>query len=308
MKHSNFKTGLIIAILMLPINILMAQNDILLTQQWLSRINQNPAATGNSNNVDVFVLMRQQWSGFDDAPSTQVLNIHNYFDRIRSGLGLTAIHDKTGVGDNTINAKIAYAFHINFGENWLLSMGLSGGIIQKTFDPTKHFFIDETDPGIPQEKTSKLSPDFDFGFELTSQRFIIGASATHLSRLPDDETTLKVAQQYYAYASYKQPLGESFDLIAGVRGSNFDQAVFLDYSLTAMLLKKYWIGAAFRPDNAVAGMIGLQAGFIRVGYSYDHSIGKTGSLAKNSHEIMVSLKIGKPQKVIKTKSPRFIEE
>ena len=285
-----------------------AQNDVLLTQQWLSRMNQNPAATGNSDNIDIFVLARQQWTGFDDAPSTQVLNIHNYFHRIRSGVGLSATHDETGVGNRMINAKLAYAYHVNLGESWLLSLGLSGGIIQNTFDPSKHFYIDITDPQLATlEKTSRLEPDFDFGIELSSQRLLFGASVTHIARLPDNASTLKIAQQYFGYVNYKQPIGSSFDLIAGVRGTNFDEAYFIDFSLTGLLLKKYWLGAMFRPDNAVAGMIGFQLGFVRLGYSYDYSIGNISSLAKNSHEIMLSFKIGKPKRIINTKSPRFIE-
>ena len=308
---SNFWEIIIITffVLFLSVNSIHAQNDVLLTQQWLSRINQNPAATGNSDNIDIFVLARQQWTGFEDAPSTQVLNIHNYFHRIRSGLGLSATYDETGVGNRMINAKLAYAYHVNLGEKWLLSLGLSGGILQNSFDPSKHFYIDTTDPQLATlEKTSPIDPDFDFGIELNSQRFLFGASVTHIARLPDDASTLKIAQQYFGYVNYKQPIGESFDLVAGIRGTNFDESYFLDFSLTGLILKKYWLGAMFRPDNAVAGMVGFHLGFLRLGYSYDHSIGKTASLAKNSHEIMLSFKIGKTKKTINTKSPRFIEE
>ncbi len=289
------------------VNCVFAQTDALLTQQWFSRINMNPAATGNSDNIDVFVLARQQWAGFEDAPETGVVNVHSYFDRIRSGLGLTATYDKIGIGNTTINAKLAYAFHFNIGENWLMSLGLAGGAEQRVFDPSKQFFIDANDPDIPYEKISKWSPDVDFGFELSSERFLIGASVTHLLKLPDQTSTSYDGQQYYAYARYKQPVGESVALIAGVRGSNFDSKYFIDANLTAMFFDKFWIGGAFRPDNAVAGFAGIQISFFRLGYAYDYSIGSTASLAKNSHEIMVSLKIGKPKKTVSTKSPRFIE-
>ncbi len=289
---------------------IFAQTDPLLTQQWLSRINMNPAATGNSDNIDIFVLLRQQWEGFENAPETGVVNLHNYFDRIYSGVGLTATYDKIGIGNTTVNAKLAYAFHFNLGNNWLMSLGLSGGIEQRVFDPTKNFFITDVgiDPAIPTEKLSQISPDVDFGFEISSKRFLLGASATHLLKLPDEGTTMRDAQQYYAYLRYKQPLGESVALIAGVRGTTFTTMYFLDANLTAMFFDKFWIGASYRPDNAVAGFAGFQISFFRLGYAYDYSIGKTASLAKNSHEIMVSLKIGKPKKAINTKSPRFIEE
>ena len=285
-----------------------AQNDVLLTQQWFSRINQNPAATGNSDDIDIFILARQQWMGFENAPSTQVLNIHNYFYGIHSGLGLTAIRDETGVGNRMVNAKLAYAYHVNLGEKWLLSLGLSAGMIQNTFDPSGHFFID-SDPLLETlEKTNRLEPDVDFGVELSSGRLLFGASVTHITRLPDAATTLKLSQQYFGYVRYKQPIGRSFDLITGIRGANFDAAPFVDFSLAGLLLKKYWIGAMYRHDNAVAAMIGMQMGFIRLGYAYDYSIGSAASLAKNSHEIMISFKITKPPKKIHTKSPRFIEE
>ena len=284
-----------------------AQNDVLLTQQWLSRINQNPAATGNSNNIDVFILARQQWMGFENAPSTQALNIHNYFYGIRSGLGLTAIRDETGVGNRTINAKLAYAYHTNLSDDWLLSLGLSAGVIQNTFDPAAHFFVG-SDPQLEKlEKTNRFEPDFDFGVELSSGRFLFGASVTHIARLPNRATTVKLSQQYFGYMSYKQPIDQRLDLIFGLRGTNFDHSPFFDISLSAFLLKKYWLGAMFRPDNAVAAMLGMQIGFVRFGYAYDYSIGSAASLARNSHEIMISFKIGKPRKITHTKSPRFIE-
>ena len=285
-----------------------AQNDALFTQQWISRINQNPAATGNSNDIDVFLLARQQWVGFEGAPQTQLLNIHNYFYSIQSGMGLTFLRDETGVGNKLLNAKLSYAYHVNLGIDWLLSLGLSGGIIQKTFDPFKHFYINENDPQlINLEKINTLKPDFDFGFELSSDKFLLGASITHITYLPYNSSSMKISQQYFGYMRYIHPLSNSFDMIAGVRTTNFDEAFFADFSLTGMLLKKYWIGAMYRPKNAVAGMLGMNIGFVRVGYSYDYSTGKTASLAKSSHEIMVSLKIAKKPNTIKTKSPRFIE-
>ena len=235
----NMKNILVFFFMLTLAGVSVSAQDALLTQQWLSRINQNPAATGNSDNIDIFILSRRQWVGFDNAPTTQVVNIHNYFHRIRSGLGLSALLDETGIGNRTINAKLAYAYHVNTSDNWLLSLGLSAGIIQNTFDPSAHFYPD-IDPLLATlEKNNFLEPDFDFGIELSSQRFLFGASVTHIARLPDDATTLKLSQQYFGYASYRQPVSHSFDLIVGVRGSKIAETYFVDFSLTAMLLKKY---------------------------------------------------------------------
>jgi type IX secretion system PorP/SprF family membrane protein len=297
---------------------IQAQSDIMLTQQWLSRVNMNPAATGNSESIDIYVLARRQWDGFDNAPETGVLNVHSYFHRIQSGLGLTATYDKIGVGTSMINAKIAYAYHVNLGEKWLLSLGLSGGIIQQQFKPNDHYVIPGQDDGYLLQSASKLNPDVDFGIELNSRRFQFGASVTHLLNVANLSMLegSQIVQQYHAYASYKQPLGENFDLMLGVRGTNFDSSPFVDVNLTGILLKNYWLGVAYRPQQlsdplnaqTVAAMVGVQIAFVRVGYSFDYSLGSVRNIARNSHEIMLSFKINKPKRQIHTKSPRFIED
>jgi type IX secretion system PorP/SprF family membrane protein len=310
--------GGLIAIFFGGLSPLKAQSDAFLTQQWLSRINLNPAATGNSQYLDVYVLMRRQWVGFENAPETQMLNIHNYFHRIQSGLGLTATHDKLGVGLDNINAKLAYAFHVNFGEKWLLSLGLSGGIYQQRFDPSKHYVIPGQDNNYLQDRKSFLNPDVDFGIELNSPRFQFGASVTHLLNITPMSFMQKtqILPQYHAYMSYKQPVGEKLELVLGTRGTNFDSAPFVDLHLLGIIMKRFWLGAAYRVQgvdhliepSAVVGMIGAQIAFLRVGYSYDYSLGKVRNIAQGSHELMVSLKITKPKREINTKSPRFIEE
>ena len=40
---------------------LLAQQDLHFTQQIFSRMNVNPAATGNTADVDIFLLGRLQW-------------------------------------------------------------------------------------------------------------------------------------------------------------------------------------------------------------------------------------------------------
>ncbi|MDR1667683.1 MAG: PorP/SprF family type IX secretion system membrane protein [Bacteroidales bacterium] len=310
--------GWLIAVFVGQFQPLKAQSDAFLTQQWLSRININPAATGNSQYLDVYALIRSQWTGFENAPKTQTLNIHNYFHRIQSGLGLTATHDKIGVGLNNINAKLAYAYHVNLGVNWLLSLGLSGGIYQQRSDPSKNYVNPGQDQDYLLEKQSLLHPDVDFGIELNSARFQFGASVTHLLNISALSISKKtqVRQQYYAYMSYKQPVTEKLELVLGTRGTNFDYAPYIDLSLTGIVSKTVWLGVAYRAQNldrlmkpaAVVGMVGVQIAFLRLGYSYDYSLGNIRNIAQGSHELMVSLKINKPKKEIHTKSPRFIED
>lgn len=282
------------------------QSDIFLTQQWFSRINFNPAATGNSNNVDVFLLNRQQWAGFDNAPRTSILNAHSYFNSIRSGLGISIIYDQLGVSRKTADALFSYAYHFNLGEQALLSFGLSGGIFHSNWDPKSNTTDDPTDPELLTEKTSHLYPDFNAGFELNTSGLTLGAAATHLTgSAPDKTLTGKPAREYYGYVRYRIPVSRTFDIVPGIMYRNTDRSNFFDCNLTAFLMKKYWAGVSYRPDNAFAAMVGMEIGMFRIGYAYDRSIGQTASLAANTHELMLSVRIRKAQK--NRQNVRFLE-
>ncbi len=274
------------------------QSDIFLTQQWFSRINFNPAATGNSNNVDVFLLNRQQWTGFDNAPKTTVLNGHSYFNSIQSGLGLSLVYDKLGVSHKAFDLMAAYAYHLDIDERMLLSFGLSAGIYNSKWDPNKNSFADPTvpDPELSTEKTSRTKPDFNAGVELNTYGITFGLSVTHLLG-PNLENSLsgKPAREFYSYARYRRAIDKQFEIAPGIMYRNANRSNFFDFNVTGYYMKKYWAGISFRPNNAFAAMLGMEFNIFRVGYAYDRSVGQTSSLAANTHEIMLSVRIRKPQ-------------
>ena len=273
------------------------QSDILLTQQWFSRINMNPAATGNSDNINVFLLNRQQWIGFENAPSTNVLNAHSYFNSIQSGLGFSMIYDKRGVSHQTVNAMFSYAYHIDLTEEILLSLGLSGGLFNSNWDPKRHI-----DPNLPPteidrelnvDKLSPTSADFHAGTEISAYGFTLGASVTHLLNSKPDN--FKPGREIYGYLRYRRAIDRNFDIAPGIMYRNGNYSNYFDINVMGYYLKKYWAGLSFRPNNSFAAMLGMEYGMFRVGYAYDRSIGTTSSLSLNSHEILLFIRIQKPQ-------------
>ena len=281
------------------------QKDMFLTQQWFSRVNYNPAATGSSNNIDIFLLNRQQWVGFENAPKTSVLNAHNYFNKIQSGLGLSLVYDRLGVSHKTVSAALAYAYHFNLGEASLLSLGLSGGIVNDSWDPHKNTTDVTSDPELDTERTSRLEPDFGVGIELNTYGLTVGASVSHVNGPGiEDAITGKASRTYYSYARYRFPITKTFELAPGIMYRNANRNDFFDFNMTAFLMKKYWAGVSFRPDNAFAAMLGMEIGIFRIGYAYDRSVGKTTSLAANTHEVMLSIRISKPK--TNRYTPRFL--
>jgi len=282
------------------------QSGIFLTQQWFSRINMNPAATGNSNNVDVFLLNRQQWEGFKDAPKTSILNAQSNFNAIQSGLGMSLIFDKLGVSFQTVDIMLSYAYHVELSDEALLSMGLSGGLFNSNWDLKKNRVNQEDDPELLVDKTSRTAPNFNAGMELNLYGITFGASITRLLNSTGEKSyTGEPGREFYGYLRYRSAIYQNIDIAPYIMYRNGNRSSFFDFNVTGYYQKKYWAGVSFRPNNAIAAMIGAEYGMLRFGYAYDHSIGATSSLALNSHEVMLSVRIQKPQKGRKT--TRFLD-
>jgi type IX secretion system PorP/SprF family membrane protein len=284
-----------------------AQHDILLTQQWFSRINRNPASTGNSDYYDLFLLTRRQWTGVDNMPQSNLLNVHSYFENIRSGVGLSLSYDNPGgLANAVVNAKIPYAYHLNLKEDLLLSLGVSAGILYKSFDPTKHVLSHPDEFGMetfPSEKEGKVNPDFDFGAELSMPKLLVGASVTHLGMLHSKVTTYTSAMNFYGYARGNFVLNENFDIAPSVVYLNYYKVNLITIGANVFYKKMIWAGIDYRPPSPrrndlqkwdysmLTAMIGIEYNFFRIGYAYDLSLSKLNDLSYSTHELMLSFRI-----------------
>ena len=285
------KWKILFLLLLVANNLAYGQSDIFLTQQWFSRINMNPAATGNSASIDVFLLNRQQWVGFEGAPKTSVVNVHSYISPIRSGLGLSLIYDRLGVSRQNVNAMFVYAFHVDLSEDITLALGLASGIFNSNWDPNRNSFPDDNvaDQTLLSDRFSRTSADFNTGMELNGYNITLGASVTHL--LNSDVYAGKPVREFYSYLRYRWMINRNLDIAPGVMFRYSNNINFFDFNVTGYFMRNFWVGFSFRPNNAVSTMLGVEFGMFRVGYAYDRSIGDLSSLARNSHEIMLFARI-----------------
>jgi type IX secretion system PorP/SprF family membrane protein len=308
------KKALITILAFLPL-LLFGQNDIQLSQQHLSRVNYNPAATGASNYINVFLIGRQQFVGFKGAPSTQVLNAHNYFNEINSGIGLSVTNDKIGP-ESSINAKLAYAYYLHF-EGSYLSFGLGGGILYKNLDASKFIEENPADPTLASyyaRRANKVNPDFDFGVEFNTEQFQIGLSTTHLNVSPIKINNLQSGRHIYLYTKYTFNLDLDWKLAPGLVGHMSSWPIMqLDVNTMATYRDRFWFGASLRTSDefvmeSLVGFIGLfVTDFLGLGYSYDVNLGPIGRYTNGSHEISLRARIGKGEAAGGVKSPRFFE-
>lgn len=276
-----------------------AQQDLLLSQQFFSRINVNPAGSGNNDKFDLFVLGRFQWVGVDKGPKVGLLNFSGYSEKLKSSLGLSVFHDHLGIGHSTTNAQVAYSYHLDITEKYILSLGLSAGANFGYFNPEDHIIRDESEytdtETFVQEKTTEVTPDMNFGFEFTSKHWMVGASCTHL--LNKESTTFKAGRHFYVYGRGFIPVSEHFDIAPALVYMHKNKTNILEINAMAFYDRFIWGGVTWKPDLAHPTQMSMMAFTLgiefleryRVGYTFDLNMGKYNNLPSNTHEILLSI-------------------
>lgn len=285
----------------------VAQNDIQFSNYMFSEVTYNPAMAGNSGTLDACLLHRMQWTGFDEAPRTQLLSVHSFVDKLSGGVGLSVINDKLG-HENSINAKLMYAYHLRLNDKSHMSFGLGFGMVNRVLKGSELIYDDMTDENAVLTDETHMKPDFDFGIGYTSEKFCAGISSTHIDQPLNKATVLKVPRHYYLYAKYKIKAGEKINVIPSVKVRSAGYITQFDVSAMMYYASRFWIGASFRSQDAVVGFAGIDiTKNFRLGYSYDYNSGAVKSYSGGSHEIMLLASFDVSKKVIPVKTPRFFD-
>lgn len=281
-----------------------AQNDILFSHYMFNEMTFNPAVAGNSPTLDATLLARQQWIGFDDAPSSQVLNVHSYMKGI-GGLGLTIINDRLGY-ENSLNAKLLYAHHFQLSRTSLLSLGASVGLMSKGIDGTQLIYEDDDDEGALRHRENRMRPDFGFGIEYNTSIFTLGLSSTHIEQSLGEASLFDVPRHYYAYAKFRVEASHKLNIIPTVLFKSAEFIHQVDVGALAFYDDKFWVGGSYRTDNVYVGMLGFNiTPDLKFGYSYDFGTGPLRSYNDGSHEVMLRYSVGLRTPPMMTMSPRY---
>ncbi len=290
MKNTFKKIRISVLISFLGAGSLFAQHEVgpSLSSQIFSRINFNPAGIGNNKDINIFSQTRIQWAGFDGHPFSSVLNGHYFNERLKSGFGASFTYDQIGNDNNSLNAKAVYAYNLDLWDGGLISFGAAAGINQFSKDYSDDIY--NPDPYITGESESKVNPDFDFGIEFSIPWLLVGGSITHIAQM-DDIYTLSPTQTYYGYVRGAINVNKDFLIAPSVLFMNSSQTNVLDINTTVFYQKNYWAGLNYRVGSALGILVGMEWEWLRVGYSYELSLGKTADISSNTHELMLGFKI-----------------
>ncbi|MCO6176368.1 type IX secretion system membrane protein PorP/SprF [Flavobacterium sp. NRK F10] len=296
---------IIILSVLLPL-LCLGQQDSQYTQYMYNTLNVNPAYAGSRESLTMFLLHRTQWVGLDGAPVTNNVSAHTPLGDSNFGLGLSFVNDRIGPTDeNTITASLAYFIQIS--ENYKLSVGLSGTADFFNLDVNKLDIYHQTDPQF-QNFNNSVSPNLGAGLYLFSDKTYFGLSVPNFfetNRYNDNDVTVnKEKMHFYAIAGHVFEFNPNLKFKPAVLTKLVEGAPFqLDVTANFLLYDKFTIGAAYRWDSAISGLVGFQiTNSIFVGYGYDRETTKLSNYNSGSHEIFLRFEIFKNNRIT---SPRF---
>lgn len=284
----------------------------------------NPGAIGLNSDLNVHLGFRQQWIGFENAPSTFSVNASMPLrtGKFLSGLGLIMTNESIGLFSTQLfQAQYAYKRNLWGGE---LSAGLQGGILQQGFNSGGIYIPDSeyhnpNDEAIPSGDIEGIIPDFSLGVWYNRSEFYAGLSASHLlgsniklkreeSTEEDNEVLFKVARSYYLTGGYNINLSNPLYVLQPSILAKTDLVAWTaDISCLLKYNKEYWGGLSWRPGEAMVAMVGVMFDFgLTVGYAYDVPISEMIYFTSGSHELFIAYRkkidtslISKKQKSIR---------
>ncbi|WP_201977521.1 PorP/SprF family type IX secretion system membrane protein [Hymenobacter rubidus] len=305
----------------------LAQQQPQFTHYGLNGMSLNPAYAGIKGQGEVNLVGRYQYFNygtFGDAngsPRTGMITVSMPVLALNGGVGLVVYYDQVGQSKMT-NTALSYSQHVKLGSG-KLGFGIQG--IYTYLSKGTYIAIDEYDVNVPSG-ASDSKFDAGAGIWYEAPKFYAGISINNLLRSEytfqssgtvnpntgkkDGNPTNYIAENHaYFTAGYNIDASSSvvvtpMVLVKSVLPGNFSSSSKFDNSknysfeggVRATIDDKYWIGANYRNEESISGLVGLsfaKDNAVRLSYAFDFIAFNQDARAFSSHEIMLSYRMPK---------------
>lgn len=261
----------------------------------------NPGFYGMSEGVNAMGIYRNQWTGFKDDVTGQVVSPITFLASadlpikvLGGGVGLSLLKDQLGF-ENNIAVNLGYSYHLDMGPG-TLGVGLAFSFDNRTVDFNKAKPLDDNDPVIPAKEQSDMLIDFNFGlYYLVPETFYVSLSTTNLmeakgkalegkssssASFVGDRTFYLAAGYEYQFFNPKFVLNPSMMLLSDIASTQFNIGARLWYN------NKVSFGVNYRYQESIDLLVGFVIKGVHINYAYD--INTMGLKLSGSHEVSIS--------------------
>lgn len=266
----------------------------------------NPASVTRADKPKVVIFYRDQWSGLRGAPRTSGLSFETPLS-LNAGLGFNCFQDRIGF-DNHFAFQSNYAYRIALSSKYSLSIGLKAGVsvIHSDFSELSTPEPDKNDP-VYLDGRRTIIPRVGVGFLVYSEKNYLGLGVPAIAAFVPDNGIYIQDEGVYLSRHFYLTAGHVFD----IPDSEFQikPGVFIKYHpaapVQADIITQLWykdllsFGLSYRTGDAFAVMldISVMQGVV-FSYSYDMTYSDFTNVGRNAHEIILSVKLSKKDRVI----------
>lgn len=292
------------AILIAIVATFVQAQDLNISQYAFYRDGMNPASFMQNNDVNVFVLYSNEFSGFEQQPNTQIADVSLNMNGHK--IGLAVVNDIIGF-DKAQNVKVRYARQFALSEKSFFSLGLSAGAMHNRLEATRMSFEYADDP-LSYSDYTHTRLDFDFGTEFQFDRLFVGFSVTHLGKQVSNPENDNPISHYYGYAQYAINSNNVFRFYPNVLARVWKNTFWGEAGLIAFYKNKAWLGATYTGYHDLTFTAGMRvAKSILFGYAFQSNMNSQilRPWGNNTHEVFLNFAFNKERGNIK--SVRFLD-
>ncbi len=270
-----------------------SQHSTLMSQYMFNGLVINPAYAGAKNNLAVNINYRNQWTGFDGAPTTQIASVHAPINKKPIALGGSISREEVGVStDIALRGMVSYKMKMTDGH---LRFGVGAGLANANSRWSEVLVEEGNDPLFQSDVTGLLRPLFSAGAYYETKKWYIGYSMPSIMRYeyPGQEEVRSIFSMAriehiitagYAYVQSRSLVIKPSFLLR----TNPATGLQADINCNLIFSNKLWTGASYRHNEAIIAMMEYQVNHqFRLGYAYDYNLGPIGSYSAGSHELML---------------------
>jgi type IX secretion system PorP/SprF family membrane protein len=287
------KCFLVVSIQLLIIVVARGQQSSLYTQYMFNGLAINPAYAGSHEALSMTAFARKQWANVEGAPLSATFSAHTPIKKEKMGLGFLFSNDKISIFNQTSLSAI-YAYRIAFSEHRKLSFGLQAGFNNYSVRYSQLTSKTANDPALPTSDFTSWSPNFGAGVYYYSQKLYIGLSVPFLASniLANKYVAqrLELKNNYFFTTGYVMKLSPDIKLKPSVLVKYLSgNPIQIDLNANVLFREVLWAGVSYRSFNALSFLTQVNiTEQLRIGYSYDLSLGKLAGFNSGSHEFMIN--------------------
>ncbi len=302
----------ICSVLVLGEGTVKAQHEQQYSQFMYNKLAFNPAFAGTLGDLTFTALYRNQWMGFEGAPTTMGLSADMALNRQRVGLGMNLFRHTIGIYD-TWTMDGAYAYKIQTGPRSRLSAGLQASL--------RYYGVNYLDPrlrgaqelsidnAITLEQLGRYTPNFGFGLYFSTDRFFVGLSVPRLLNINIDFTDRDVplsreTRHAFVMAGGTVPLYPELEWTPQLL-VKFVKNAPLSYDINSIftLAQRYMLGLSYRSgglERSLGESIDILVGFqisnrLFMGFSYDILLSDIRRYSSGSVEAVLRYQLTKEE-------------